>query len=101
MAAVIFTLYDRDNPFFEPSHCVLNAHPQNAPAQITIKVMSESGNKCLLSLIRMLPIDLMVASISEAAGDAHPMCRAQAAVSLNTVLQRSKCRSLEDELDAM
>ena len=45
--------------------------------QITIKVMSESGNKCLLSLAESLPIAIFVDSISEAICDPHAMCRSQ------------------------
>jgi hypothetical protein len=50
--------------------------------QITIKVMSESGTKCLLSIAEQMPIALFVSSICDAALDPHAMCRAQVSLFL-------------------
>lgn len=55
---------------------------------VTIKAMSEAANQCLLSIATVLPIDLCVASVTDAIADPHPMCRTQAAVILNALLLR-------------
>jgi len=69
----------------------LCSSPRSYAMQITIKVMSESGTKCLLSIAEQMPIALFVSSICDAALDPHAMCRAQ--VSLSAIVKGFECRN--------